>query len=81
MSTEDFITNLPIYDVKYALLMSEDGLNGYKIIGGYSGNLYIGHKPTERNVLSLKEDTKSQIIKELNENCFDVFIEKTVRKI
>ena len=64
MSKEDFITNLPIDDAKYALLISKDGLNGYKLMNGMSGNVYLAHG--DKNVLALNGENKSEIIQELN---------------
>ena len=42
MSLEEFITYLPINDEKYSALISQDGLNGYKLLNGMSGNVRLG---------------------------------------
>jgi|LakMenEpi03Aug12_release.lakeMendotaPanAssembly.Ray.scaffolds.fasta_scaffold1422385_1 hypothetical protein len=65
MSKEDFVANhLPIDDTKYNSLMSESGLNGYKLMNGMSGNVYLAHG--DKNICPLKGDTKIEIIPELN---------------
>jgi hypothetical protein len=62
---DNFIANyLPIDDTKYNSLISENGLDGYKLINGYSGNVYLAHG--KDNILSVKGDSKKEIIIELN---------------
>jgi hypothetical protein len=66
MSKKDFIANhVPIDNTKYNSLMSESGLNGYKLMNGMSGNVYLAHG--DKNICPLKGDTKKEIIPELNE--------------
>ena len=64
MSKEDFVAkHLPIDDAKYDLLIGS-GLDGYKLMNGFSGNVYLAHG--DKNILSLGGDVQSEIIPELN---------------
>jgi hypothetical protein len=61
---EDFKTKLPIDDAKYDLLMSTNGLDGYKFQNGMSGNVTL--VKGDQKIRTLNSDTKSELIKELN---------------
>jgi len=62
---QNFITkHLPINDEKYNLLISDDGLDGYKLVNSIHGNVVLLYK--EKNIMSLRGDIKSEIIPELN---------------
>ena len=63
MSIEEFKKYLPIDDTKYDKLI-RDGYNGYKLISGYSGNVYLGYD--NKNIKALNGDKKNEIILELN---------------
>ena len=60
----EFEKLLPINDAKYAQLLTSDGLNGFKLLNGMSGNIYLG-KGSD-HVKGLSGDVKSEIISELN---------------
>ena len=64
MSKAEFITKQPIDDEKYKSLISETGLDGYKLIFGNSGNVYLAHG--DKKICSLDGDKKKEIINELN---------------
>ena len=64
MSIAEFVVNQPIDNVKYTSLLSETGLNGYKLMNAMSGNVYLAHE--DKNIYSLKGDTQKEIISELN---------------
>jgi hypothetical protein len=51
-------------NAKYTSLMSESGLNGYKLLSGMSGNVYLAYG--DKNICTLDGDTKIKIIAELN---------------
>jgi len=59
-----FIKHLPIDDKKYDLLISNEGLDGYKLISQSHGNVVLQYKGN--NILPLRGDNKSEIIQELN---------------
>lgn len=61
---EDFKTKLPIDDAKYELLMSKDGLDGYKLSPAMSGNVIL--VKGDQIIKTLNGDTKPELIKELN---------------
>jgi hypothetical protein len=55
---------LPIDDSKYSALISQNGLDGYKLVNTMHGNVTL-NKDT-RIILSLSGEFKSEIIPELN---------------
>jgi len=62
---DEFKKYLPINDSKYSDLISEDGLDGYKLVNTMSGNVTL-NKDT-RVIKHLSGESKSAIILELNE--------------
>jgi hypothetical protein len=64
MSLENFKSYLPIDDEKYSALISNDGLDGYKLVGGFHGNVILSKSGV--SIKHLEEDLKPGIIKELN---------------
>jgi len=64
MSLENFKTYLPIDDEKYSALISKDGIDGYKLIGSYHGNVILAKDGV--SIKHLNADLKPGIIKELN---------------
>jgi predicted enzyme involved in methoxymalonyl-ACP biosynthesis len=62
---DKFIEHLPIDNTKFAQLISEEGLDGYKLCVYMSGNAILQKK--EQIIKHLNGDSKREIIEELNQ--------------
>lgn len=62
---DKFIEHLPIDDIKFAQLISEEGLDEYKLCVYMSGNAILQKK--KQIIKHLSGDTKREIIEELNQ--------------
>jgi hypothetical protein len=61
---DNFIEHLPIDYTKFAQLISEEGLDGYKLRVYMSGNAIL--QKNTQIIKHLNGDTKKEIIEELN---------------
>ena len=62
---DNFIEHLPIDNIKFTQLISEEGLDGYKLCVYMSGNSILQKK--KQIIKHLSGDTKREIIEELNQ--------------
>ena len=62
---DNFIEHLPIDNIKFTQLISEEGLDGYKLCVYMSGNAILQKK--KQIIKHLSGDTKREIIEELNQ--------------